>query len=97
MMLSKLSRRCYCTSVQQPWLFLGLGNPGDKYNGTRHNIGFEMIDVFAESVGIQMNLLNFKAIMGQGFVGDLPVILAKPQTYMNLSGESVILLLPIHV
>ncbi|XP_022550756.1 peptidyl-tRNA hydrolase, mitochondrial isoform X2 [Brassica napus] len=89
MMLSKLSRRCYCTSVQQPWLFLGLGNPGDKYNGTRHNIGFEMIDVFAESVGIQMNLLNFKAIMGQGFVGDLPVILAKPQTYMNLSGESV--------
>ncbi|CAF2074163.1 BnaC01g42360D [Brassica napus] len=88
MMLSKLSRRCYCTSVQQPWLFLGLGNPGDKYNGTRHNIGFEMIDVFAESVGIQMNLLNFKAIMGQGFVGDLPVILAKPQTYMNLSGES---------
>uniref|UniRef100_M4EMB2 Peptidyl-tRNA hydrolase n=1 Tax=Brassica campestris TaxID=3711 RepID=M4EMB2_BRACM len=89
MMLGKLSRRCYCTSVhQQPWLFLGLGNPGDKYNGTRHNIGFEMIDVFAESVGIQMNLLNFKAIMGQGFVGDLPVILAKPQTYMNLSGES---------
>uniref|UniRef100_A0A0D3A9D0 Peptidyl-tRNA hydrolase n=1 Tax=Brassica oleracea var. oleracea TaxID=109376 RepID=A0A0D3A9D0_BRAOL len=88
MMLSKLSRRCYCTSVQQPWLFLGLGNPGDKYNGTRHNIGFEMIDVFAESVGIQMNLLNFKAIMGQGFVGDLPVILAKPQTYMNLS-ESI--------
>ncbi|XP_022574929.1 peptidyl-tRNA hydrolase, mitochondrial [Brassica napus] len=89
MMLGKLSRRCYCTSVhQQPWLFLGLGNPGDKYNGTRHNIGFEMIDVFAESVGIQMNLLNFKAIMGQGFVGDVPVILAKPQTYMNLSGES---------
>jgi PTH1 family peptidyl-tRNA hydrolase len=49
-----------------------------------------MIDVFAESVGIQMNLVNFKAIMGQGFVADLPVILAKPQTYMNLSGESVI-------
>ncbi|KAJ4908218.1 hypothetical protein Rs2_11876 [Raphanus sativus] len=72
-----------------PWLFLELGNPGDKYKGTRHNIGFEMIDVFAESVGIQMNLVNFKAIMGQGcFVGDLPVILAKPQTYMNLSGES---------
>jgi peptidyl-tRNA hydrolase len=47
-----------------------------------------MIDVFAESVGIQMNLVNFKAIMGQGFVADLPVILAKPQTYMNLSGES---------
>jgi PTH1 family peptidyl-tRNA hydrolase len=66
-MLSRLSRRCYCTSsVHRPWLFLGLGNPGDKYKGTRHNIGFEMIDVFAESVGIQMNLVNFKAIMGQG-------------------------------
>ncbi|VVB17065.1 unnamed protein product [Arabis nemorensis] len=50
-----------------------------------------MIDVFAESVGIEMNLVNFKAIMGQGFVGDIPVILAKPQTYMNLSGESMYL------
>ncbi|XP_023635768.1 peptidyl-tRNA hydrolase, mitochondrial isoform X1 [Capsella rubella] len=98
MLLNRLSRRCYCTSAQRPWLFLGLGNPGDKYKGTRHNIsalvlatlqiGFEMIDAFAESVGIQMNLVNFKAIMGQGFVGDLPVLLAKPQTYMNLSGES---------
>ncbi|XP_010519662.1 PREDICTED: peptidyl-tRNA hydrolase, mitochondrial isoform X2 [Tarenaya hassleriana] len=47
-----------------------------------------MIDVFAESVGIQMNTANFKAVMGQGFVGDAPVVLAKPQTYMNLSGES---------
>ncbi|KAF8044614.1 hypothetical protein N665_7465s0002 [Sinapis alba] len=53
-------------------------------------IGLEMIHVFSESVGIQMNLVKLKAIMGQGFVGDLPVILAKPQTYMNLSGESVI-------
>uniref|UniRef100_A0A1J3DNL8 Peptidyl-tRNA hydrolase, mitochondrial n=1 Tax=Noccaea caerulescens TaxID=107243 RepID=A0A1J3DNL8_NOCCA len=88
MLSSRISRRSYCTSVNRPWLFLGLGNPGDKYKGTRHNIGFEMIDVFAESVGIQMNMVNFKAIMGQGFVGDLPVIMAKPQTYMNLSGES---------
>ncbi|XP_010519658.1 PREDICTED: peptidyl-tRNA hydrolase, mitochondrial isoform X1 [Tarenaya hassleriana] len=87
-MLSRFSRLCFCTSADRPWLFVGLGNPGDKYKGTRHNVGFEMIDVFAESVGIQMNTANFKAVMGQGFVGDAPVVLAKPQTYMNLSGES---------
>ncbi|CAL4914379.1 unnamed protein product [Urochloa decumbens] len=58
----------------QPWLFIGLGNPGEKYQSTRHNVGFDMIDAFAQS---------------QGVVDGVPVLLAKPQTYMNLSGESV--------
>ncbi|CAN6555890.1 unnamed protein product [Malus baccata var. baccata] len=85
--------RCFCTAAPRPWLFVGLGNPGDKYKGTRHN----MIDAFAGSQGIVMNTVQCKAILGQGdsgkfvisgFVGEVPVFLAKPQTYMNLSGES---------
>ncbi|XP_062076537.1 peptidyl-tRNA hydrolase, mitochondrial [Humulus lupulus] len=88
-MLSRLSRRSFCTAGgPRPWLFVGLGNPGDKYKGTRHNVGFEMIDTFAQSQGIEMNTVHCKAIFGQGFVGDTPVFLAKPQTYMNLIGES---------
>ncbi|XP_057421560.1 peptidyl-tRNA hydrolase, mitochondrial [Lotus japonicus] len=87
-MLNRLSKRCFSTLAPRPWLFVGLGNPGDKYKGTRHNVGFEMIDAFAESQGIQMNELHSKAIFGKGFVGEVPVFLAKPQTYMNLSGES---------
>ncbi|KAK9273733.1 hypothetical protein L1049_018543 [Liquidambar formosana] len=87
-MLNRFSRRSFCTSALRPWLFVGLGNPGDKYKGTRHNVGFEMIDAFAESQGIPMDTVHCKAIFGQGSVGDVPVLLAKPQTYMNLSGES---------
>ncbi|KAH9603999.1 hypothetical protein KSS87_023602 [Heliosperma pusillum] len=73
---------------QLPWLFLGLGNPGIKFQGTRHNVGFEMIDALAEKLGISVSDVHCKALFGQGFVGDVPVFLAKPQTYMNLSGES---------
>lgn len=87
-MHSAIARRCFCTGAPRPWLFVGLGNPGDKYRGTRHNVGFEMIDAFAESQGIPMSTVHCKAMFGQGFVGDVPVFLAKPQTYMNLSGES---------
>ncbi|XP_060672636.1 peptidyl-tRNA hydrolase, mitochondrial [Ziziphus jujuba] len=89
-MRNRLSRHWFCTAASRPWLFVGLGNPGDKYKGTRHNyVGFEMIDAFAESQGIAMDTVHCKAIFGQGiFVGDIPVFLAKPQTYMNLSGES---------
>ncbi|KAJ9555391.1 hypothetical protein OSB04_010005 [Centaurea solstitialis] len=84
-MLSKLYlNRGFCTAVQlpRPWLFVGLGNPGDKFKGTRHNAGFNMIDTFAESQGIAMDTV-FCVVDG------VPVLLAKPQTYMNLSGESV--------
>ncbi|KAE8653473.1 peptidyl-tRNA hydrolase, mitochondrial isoform X1 [Cucumis sativus] len=88
-MFNKLTKRGFCTAISsRPWLFMGLGNPGEKFRGTRHNVGFEMIDVFAESIGISMNRVHCKAVFGEGFVGDVPVFLAKPQTYMNLSGES---------
>ncbi|XP_010519198.1 PREDICTED: peptidyl-tRNA hydrolase, chloroplastic isoform X1 [Tarenaya hassleriana] len=74
---------------QQPWLIIGLGNPGKKYNGTRHNVGFEMVDALAEAEGISVNSVNFKAFLGKGMMGNVPVMLAKPQTFMNASGESV--------
>ncbi|RYR20710.1 hypothetical protein Ahy_B03g065930 isoform E [Arachis hypogaea] len=72
-----------------PWLIVGLGNPGKKYSATRHNVGFEMVDTIAEAEGIPMSSVSFKASFGKGFIGDVPVILAKPQTFMNASGESV--------
>ncbi|GMI71548.1 hypothetical protein HRI_000824100 [Hibiscus trionum] len=74
---------------QHPWLIVGLGNPGKKYNGTRHNVGFEMVDAIAESEGISITNVNFKALLGRGFIGNVPIMLAKPQTFMNSSGESV--------
>ncbi|KAE8724012.1 Peptidyl-tRNA hydrolase [Hibiscus syriacus] len=77
------------TMPRHPWLIVGLGNPGKKYIGTRHNVGFEMVDAIAESEGISITGVNFKSLLGKGFIGNVPVMLAKPQTFMNLSGESV--------
>ncbi|CAN1138594.1 Peptidyl-tRNA hydrolase, chloroplastic [Linum perenne] len=74
---------------QYPWLIVGLGNPGKKYQGTRHNVGFEMVDAIAEAEGISMTSVSNKALFGRGFIGNIPVMLAKPQTFMNASGESV--------
>ncbi|KAF6147148.1 hypothetical protein GIB67_036867 [Kingdonia uniflora] len=105
--------------ADKPWLLVGLGNPGKKYDGTRHNVGFEMLDAIAEAEGISMSSISFKALFGKvmmvsgvviivgtgtvsvvanavvvvivvsGRIGNVPVILAKPQTFMNLSGHSV--------
>ncbi|GMH19023.1 hypothetical protein Nepgr_020864 [Nepenthes gracilis] len=72
-----------------PWLIVGLGNPGNKYHGTRHNVGFEMIDQISQKEGILLNTIQSKALMGIGSIGEVPVLLAKPQAYMNYSGESV--------
>ncbi|RXH96527.1 hypothetical protein DVH24_009031 [Malus domestica] len=77
------------TPPKQPWLIVGLGNPGKKYNSTRHNVGFEMVDAIAEAEGIPLSSVSFKALVGKGLIGDVPVIFAKPQTYMNKSGESI--------
>lgn len=73
----------------KPWLLVGLGNPGKRYTGTRHNVGFELIDYIAEAEGIAISSVSFKSAFGKGFIGDVPVMLAKPQTFMNASGESV--------
>mgnify|MGYP001073566147 CR=1 FL=1 len=69
---------------------IGLGNPGMQYAATRHNVGFEVIERFAYENSIDINKKKHKALIGEGLVGGKKVILAKPQTYMNLSGQSVI-------
>lgn len=71
------------------FLIAGLGNPGKKYEGTRHNIGFDVIDALAERYNINMNEKKHRALCGTGVILGTKVILAKPLTYMNLSGESV--------
>lgn len=71
------------------YAIIGLGNPGSKFDGTRHNIGFDMIDRIAESYHISVKKIKHKALCGEGMIQGEKVILVKPQTFMNLSGESV--------
>ena len=70
----------------RPAIVMGLGNPGPKYAGTRHNVGFRCIDVVAERAGISLNDRRKHADLGRGTVGGVPVVLAKPRTFMNASG-----------
>ena len=74
-------------------LIVGLGNPGAEYDWTPHNIGFQAIDALAERASIRVTRPECKAHIGRGMVAGEEVILAKPQTYMNLSGVSVRMLL----
>lgn len=70
-------------------IIVGLGNPGDKYAATRHNVGFMAIDYLAEQYGIKVDRIKFKGLYGEVRLGGEKVLLLKPQTFMNLSGESV--------
>ena len=71
------------------YLIVGLGNPGKDYERTRHNVGFVAIDYLSSVYNINMTKLKFKGVYGEGKIGTEKCILLKPQTYMNLSGESV--------
>ena len=71
------------------YLIIGLGNPGKDYKNTRHNIGFDVIETLAEEERIGVLEKKHKAVIGKGVVAGQKVLLAMPQTYMNLSGESV--------
>ena len=71
------------------FLIVGLGNPEKRYDKTRHNIGFDTIDALADKYNISMNEKKHKALCGTGVIDGVKVLLAKPQTYMNLSGDSV--------
>ena len=70
-------------------LVVGLGNPGEDYENTAHNLGFRVIDLLGERNGIKVGRRDCRALVGQGSIAGKPVLLAKPQTFMNLSGESV--------
>ena len=71
------------------WLVVGLGNPGEKYAKTRHNMGFLTLDLLAEREKIRIDRLKFKAVTAQATFGGARCLLMKPQTFMNLSGEAV--------
>lgn len=70
-------------------LVVGLGNPTSKYDKTRHNVGFMCIDYIAQKLGVDIKKNKFDALYGEAILGDKKVLLIKPQTYMNLSGEAV--------
>src|SRR5690554_6488385 len=74
-------------------IIVGLGNPGKRYEKTRHNVGFLVLDKVADKLGVNISTNKFKALIAETFVGSEKVILVKPQTYMNLSGESVLSIL----
>lgn len=71
------------------YAIIGLGNPDKKYDKTRHNVGFDVIDELAAQMGVEVKTRRHKALCGIGMIGSEKVVLVKPQTYMNLSGESV--------
>ena len=71
------------------WLIVGLGNMGEQYDRTRHNVGFEVIDQLADQLDIPVQRLKFKALTNTASIGGEKALLMKPVTYMNLSGEAV--------
>ena len=72
------------------YLIVGLGNPGRKYMHTRHNVGFDVVEVLSQKYDIPLQRLRCKAVVGEGRIRGRRVALAQPQTFMNLSGESVV-------
>ena len=71
------------------WLIVGLGNPGKKYTQTRHNVGFHIVDRLAESAGLVFDMQKHQAMLARGKIDGVPMMLVKPQTFMNLSGKAV--------
>src|SRR5262249_33441070 len=75
------------------WLVVGLGNPGAEYEWTRHNLGFMLIDKLAHAAQVDVKRRECQALIGRGQIADREVLLVKPQTFMNLSGQTVSCLL----
>ena len=77
-------------SSGENWLIVGLGNPGKQYAHTRHNVGFRAIDLLSEKLGCKVDKGKFQGLYGQTVYGGRKLFLLKPQTYMNLSGKSIL-------
>lgn len=75
--------------MEDLYIIAGLGNPGNRYDNTRHNVGFETVDFISQKYSIPLNKLKFKSLYGDGNIGGKRVLLVKPQTFMNLSGEAL--------
>lgn len=75
--------------MSKMFIIAGLGNPTKEYEGTRHNVGFDVIDRLSEKYNIAVDTKKHRAFIGKGMIAGQKAILAKPQTYMNLSGESI--------
>ena len=92
-MLDRMLRRGGAQTRQDrsapPMLIVGLGNPGPRYAGTRHNVGFRCIDLLSERSGVRLNDKRKHAVIGQGVIAGRPVVLAKPRTFVNASGLAV--------
>ncbi len=71
-------------------LVIGLGNPGQEYSHSRHNVGFDIVDILASRNHMSLTKNRFKSMIGEGMISGKKTVLAKPQTYMNLSGEAVV-------
>ncbi len=84
-----LFRRKPKPPVRADWLVAGLGNPGPEYAGTRHNVGFEVVERLAAKHGIRIRKAKHRALLGFGSIGEVGVALCKPLTFMNLSGRAV--------
>ncbi len=82
-------RRSVKPAITPLWMVVGLGNPGGEYKGTRHNVGFEVVDMLAEKHRIKLDRSKHRARFGLGMIGETPVLLVKPLTFMNLSGQAV--------
>lgn len=87
--LSFLGRLLKRKETEHMFLIVGLGNPGKQYENTRHNVGFQAIDALADKYGISVDAKKHRAFIGKGVIEGHKVVLAKPQTFMNLSGESI--------
>lgn len=81
-------KKTFSSSIE--YIVVGLGNPDRKYENTRHNAGFIMVDYIAEKLGIKINRIKFKSVVGEGNINGSKVLFMKPSTYMNNSGEAVV-------
>lgn len=79
----------YLLEKKNMYIIAGLGNPGDKYAQTRHNMGFRAIDKLADDLSVDVTKAKFKSLIGECRIGTQKVLLVKPQTYMNLSGDAL--------